>query len=160
MILRPPRSTLFPYTTLFRSTEDVQILLKRALTDPVVDDVNSFSIRETFCLCLKILLGIIDNFVRTSFAGQLGFVRRAYRADHSRANVFRHLNQKKPDTSSRRMDERRLTLLQGISAVHQIVSRHNLEHSGSRLIKRYSFGNPDKSVSRHGSVFRVAAENA
>src|SRR3712207_7803595 len=29
MIRRPPRSTLFPYTTLFRSREGLQVLLQR-----------------------------------------------------------------------------------------------------------------------------------
>src|SRR2546425_2639381 len=33
MIRRPPRSTLFPYTTLFRSREPVQILTRRDVTD-------------------------------------------------------------------------------------------------------------------------------
>src|SRR3712207_7197474 len=32
MIRRPPRSTLFPYTTLFRS-EDIQLLKRRMLTE-------------------------------------------------------------------------------------------------------------------------------
>src|SRR2546430_2981492 len=33
MIRRPPRSTLFPYTTLFRSTRDILIASINALTD-------------------------------------------------------------------------------------------------------------------------------
>src|SRR5688572_33500674 len=38
MIRRPPRSTLFPYTTLFRSGRDAQldVLLARARLDPAV----------------------------------------------------------------------------------------------------------------------------
>src|SRR2546422_8264509 len=32
MIRRPPRSTLFPYTTLFRSREDIPILARHFLT--------------------------------------------------------------------------------------------------------------------------------
>src|SRR2546426_8129695 len=47
MIRRPPRSTLFPYTTLFRSPDDVHILLNRRLGDhfrglvqPRVDDLH------------------------------------------------------------------------------------------------------------------------
>ena len=35
MIRRPPRSTLFPYTTLFRSEEDGRVLV-------VVDDITEF----------------------------------------------------------------------------------------------------------------------
>src|SRR2546422_2859292 len=34
MIRRPPRSTLFPYTTLFRSFEDLQDLLARMDASP------------------------------------------------------------------------------------------------------------------------------
>src|SRR3712207_7971941 len=37
MIRRPPRSTLFPYTTLFRSDEET---LKRTLGEPAVQDLR------------------------------------------------------------------------------------------------------------------------
>src|SRR3712207_7430720 len=33
MIRRPPRSTLFPYTTLFRSTETFRVLLRHDLVE-------------------------------------------------------------------------------------------------------------------------------
>src|SRR5258708_25446063 len=33
MIRRPPRSTLFPYTTLFRSSENYQLSTQRSLTE-------------------------------------------------------------------------------------------------------------------------------
>src|SRR3712207_8446332 len=35
MIRRPPRSTLFPYTTLFRSTSNMPIMLQSALSSNV-----------------------------------------------------------------------------------------------------------------------------
>src|SRR5256885_7816067 len=40
MIRRPPRSTLFPYTTLFRSTETYRIFIRSLLsvTDNLVND--------------------------------------------------------------------------------------------------------------------------
>src|SRR2546426_9222001 len=49
MIRRPPRSTLFPYTTLFRSLENVRIALQRKRgrsfdfwrTDRSLRDLNS-----------------------------------------------------------------------------------------------------------------------
>src|SRR5262249_61567937 len=38
MIRRPPRSTLFPYTTLFRSDESLQRLALRCEPEAVVDE--------------------------------------------------------------------------------------------------------------------------
>src|SRR5258705_6296918 len=43
MIRRPPRSTLFPYTTLFRSTND----LKSAMTQSVERGTNYYSLAYT-----------------------------------------------------------------------------------------------------------------
>src|SRR2546422_4172630 len=40
MIRRPPRSTLFPYTTLFRSQRDVPVVGRR---DRVADDVTDLA---------------------------------------------------------------------------------------------------------------------
>src|SRR2546421_2265389 len=34
MIRRPPRSTLFPYTTLFRSVEDFQVMVELGAAEP------------------------------------------------------------------------------------------------------------------------------
>src|SRR2546430_13646514 len=41
MIRRPPRSTLFPYTTLFRSSKPIQAKLLRVIQDGVVRRVGS-----------------------------------------------------------------------------------------------------------------------
>src|SRR3712207_7064104 len=40
MIRRPPRSTLFPYTTLFRSEVDADPATERLITDDPEDDRN------------------------------------------------------------------------------------------------------------------------
>src|SRR2546430_5263593 len=41
MIRRPPRSTLFPYTTLFRSRQNIPRLNSRAVDDVrTIDDAN------------------------------------------------------------------------------------------------------------------------
>ena len=37
MIRRPPRSTLFPYTTLFRSVRETEALVRRLLAPPPKD---------------------------------------------------------------------------------------------------------------------------
>src|SRR5436190_6852338 len=42
MIRRPPRSTLFPYTTLFRSEETVPAEPKFAAVDQQLEPVNQF----------------------------------------------------------------------------------------------------------------------
>src|SRR5690348_18268723 len=45
MIRRPPRSTLFPYTTLFRSSADGLLLSRSSATSPASESVVSSSIR-------------------------------------------------------------------------------------------------------------------
>src|SRR5688572_32316005 len=47
MILRPPRSTLFPYTTLFRSQEGVQMHGGMGMTDQF--DIGFFMKRARVC---------------------------------------------------------------------------------------------------------------
>src|SRR3712207_8812876 len=64
MIRRPPRSTLFPYTTLFRSKEDMmqivrhqlrpefvnridEIIIFRALTKEQIDDIAGLLLERT-----------------------------------------------------------------------------------------------------------------
>src|SRR5436309_8206017 len=46
MIRRPPRSTLFPYTTLFRSQEDFAIVLMAIPGPPVMDADTADQVRE------------------------------------------------------------------------------------------------------------------
>src|SRR3712207_9510221 len=45
MIRRPPRSTLFPYTTLFRSEADFRADLKRFRPQPVAEKTFSADLR-------------------------------------------------------------------------------------------------------------------
>src|SRR2546422_6981588 len=47
MIRRPPRSTLFPYTTLFRSHGRINGVLIPALANPVTDSVHVPGITST-----------------------------------------------------------------------------------------------------------------
>src|SRR5947207_6064381 len=54
MIPRPPRSTLFPYTTLFRSTATMRLALKRSIrkpknTAPTPPSGNSAEINVAVC---------------------------------------------------------------------------------------------------------------
>src|SRR3712207_7404257 len=60
MIRRPPRSTLFPYTTLFRSTLDV---LQHLLG---IDDQIHEGLKQLVCICpdLRQVLGHVDRSTR------------------------------------------------------------------------------------------------
>src|SRR3712207_6790042 len=49
MIRRPPRSTLFPYTTLFRSCPELQADVLADVLQPVHDHRNGFDLRHS-CL--------------------------------------------------------------------------------------------------------------
>src|SRR5690242_21570417 len=60
MIRRPPRSTLFPYTTLFRSagSERVKILLNRAsdqhlIAPKQIETALGYGIHHTFSICFR-----------------------------------------------------------------------------------------------------------
>src|SRR3712207_3556245 len=46
MIRRPPRSTLFPYTTLFRSCPELQADVLADMLQPVHDHRNGFDLRH------------------------------------------------------------------------------------------------------------------
>src|SRR5688572_32531975 len=46
MIRRPPRSTLFPYTTLFRSLRPMRVAGAGRLEDMSLEDVETFLIRK------------------------------------------------------------------------------------------------------------------
>src|SRR3712207_8490564 len=51
MIRRPPRSTLFPYTTLFRSDADVRVLCADASSAELEDEIRT--VRDTLARTLE-----------------------------------------------------------------------------------------------------------
>src|SRR3712207_7436174 len=62
MIRRPPRSTLFPYTTLFRSTDPVSSLVEISgdwcsKFRFLLLSVLVFVLSSRFCFCRSLLLG-------------------------------------------------------------------------------------------------------
>src|SRR5438094_3070393 len=61
MIRRPPRSTLFPYTTLFRSVEDGQQARKRGQNDRDSDVLDTVGHRYLFLTCLALLDDLPDR---------------------------------------------------------------------------------------------------
>src|SRR5947208_6709958 len=53
MILRPPRSTLFPYTTLFRSYPQVSVVAGDVVDVAVVAAPSSIAVRAALALARK-----------------------------------------------------------------------------------------------------------
>src|SRR3712207_8341306 len=88
MIRRPPRSTLFPYTTLFRSGTDAEILRDDALR--VVDGVNLFVLVPASALAFYLLLEhvLADAPPGARLRLRIAFVdRKSTRLNSSHANI-------------------------------------------------------------------------
>src|SRR3712207_7195427 len=68
MIRRPPRSTLFPYTTLFRSLLRVETLYSWWANDARPCETGSFSSRELLTFALQNLTGNLTK-VRKKLTG-------------------------------------------------------------------------------------------
>src|SRR3712207_5726465 len=90
MIRRPPRSTLFPYTTLFRSIAEISEAVRRQLSTGVVHTSTLYLIRQQVELAEKIarLSGIPDARVFFTNSGSEAneaalLVATAYRGSQS-----------------------------------------------------------------------------
>src|SRR3712207_8345688 len=81
MIRRPPRSTLFPYTTLFRSIAEISEAVRRQLSTGVVHTSTLYLIRQQVELAEKIarVSGIPDARVFLD--------RKSTRLNSSHANI-------------------------------------------------------------------------
>src|SRR5438034_10977421 len=79
MIRRPPRSTLFPYTTLFRSPEPPQLL---AIRQHIAERHEEFR-RILAAPPVRKLLGALEG-------EQLSRVPRGFPADHPAAGLLRY----------------------------------------------------------------------
>src|SRR3712207_8767172 len=99
MIRRPPRSTLFPYTTLFRSGEDVgDVALDRGRRDPVQLVI--------FLLLLAAAVGLAKRALHR--AGDPVGDRKSTRLNSSHANIsYAVFCLKKKTTTSREHIEQR-----------------------------------------------------
>src|SRR3712207_7688486 len=84
MIRRPPRSTLFPYTTLFRSRKDVEFVLGSILNADLVDDVVSRS-DTVFHLAAAVGVELIVQKPLESLATNID--RKSTRLNSSHANI-------------------------------------------------------------------------
>src|SRR3712207_7030988 len=87
MIRRPPRSTLFPYTTLFRSVREAIALQEAAGLDVISDG----ELRRTSWIASIPLVGEDPSFVapvsRYSFFDDAGPDRKSTRLNSSHANI-------------------------------------------------------------------------
>src|SRR3712207_7181235 len=95
MIRRPPRSTLFPYTTLFRSIRDV---ITQLGVDP--GSLDEFLDRD----------GIVDHVVARAVERPVGRDRKSTRLNSSHANISYAVFclKKKKIFVSKRCDSQRL----------------------------------------------------
>jgi len=95
MIRRPPRSTLFPYTTLFRSTPIVPVvvgddwkavLLWRALYDAgvYVNVALHPAVPPAGALLRTSVMATHDRATLDRALGAFGTVKRAFEAEHGR----------------------------------------------------------------------------
>src|SRR3712207_8843012 len=79
MIRRPPRSTLFPYTTLFRSGSDIQMQLDECVKLPCPDEVAEKAMRLSLRWAER---------CRVAFGEQPGKAdRKSTRLNSSHANI-------------------------------------------------------------------------
>src|SRR3712207_7115956 len=84
MIRRPPRSTLFPYTTLFRSPRASEIGYRFAVLD--TDEVNAFAAPGGYIFVIRGALAILEN--EAELAALLGHEdRKSTRLNSSHANT-------------------------------------------------------------------------
>src|SRR5258707_10544750 len=81
MIRRPPRSTLFPYTTLFRSVEAKLRVLTEAGLTPAVVDVDAFALHNAFEVNYPDAMGGVVALVN------FGQDRKSTRLNSSHANI-------------------------------------------------------------------------
>src|SRR3712207_8141443 len=87
MIRRPPRSTLFPYTTLFRSRQDVRGLVDRLLSEQLYDggwncEAPQRSTKSSFNTTICVLEALLE-YERASVARD----RKSTRLNSSHANI-------------------------------------------------------------------------
>src|SRR3712207_8142790 len=86
MIRRPPRSTLFPYTTLFRSPKD----MKRLYLSDSIDHITEEAIRQSTVQIISqnsLLFVVRGMILAHSFPVALTLDRKSTRLNSSHANI-------------------------------------------------------------------------
>src|SRR3712207_7132404 len=75
MIRRPPRSTLFPYTTLFRSFGKIDVLVNNAAHQMTVSGISDISSE------------LLDRTFKTNIYAMFWIDRKSTRLNSSHANI-------------------------------------------------------------------------
>src|SRR3712207_7622225 len=86
MIRRPPRSTLFPYTTLFRSRKGFNVIATANNRDKGVNDLSS-ALRRRFNTVVLPLPDTLDQEVDIVTARVRALDRKSTRLNSSHANI-------------------------------------------------------------------------
>src|SRR3712207_7970756 len=86
MIRRPPRSTLFPYTTLFRSGGDVG-RIRQLVAGKAAGEVEAAAGRHRIVAQLRIGVGDIGDDRQTAGRPQRARDRKSTRLNSSHANI-------------------------------------------------------------------------
>src|SRR3712207_7942498 len=90
MIRRPPRSTLFPYTTLFRSRHPIQYHVRLSLRDAARPDARPFrraARRDAPPAAGRGPLASDPDAARSDHAALAGVDRKSTRLNSSHANI-------------------------------------------------------------------------
>src|SRR3712207_7949836 len=88
MIRRPPRSTLFPYTTLFRSPDGEQVLRVARVHDHRRDEVRVLEVGVDRAVRAPAVGGDVDAAERQLVVVDVGVVdRKSTRLNSSHANI-------------------------------------------------------------------------
>src|SRR3712207_7583287 len=85
MIRRPPRSTLFPYTTLFRSIPPLFVINKKGETRPMVDLTGKYYLLEE--MDEDFVKQCVDTEAYAQYQGAWVKDRKSTRLNSSHANI-------------------------------------------------------------------------
>src|SRR3712207_8158573 len=88
MIRRPPRSTLFPYTTLFRSGEPSEAYRKGGWWNPMIGPGRAIDTERYFVVCSNVIGGCYGSTGPTSIDPETARPdRKSTRLNSSHANI-------------------------------------------------------------------------
>ena len=96
--------------------------------------------------------------VRAKFQRQGLLFGRGHRANDARAQELGYLHQQQTHTARRRMHQHRVTRLNGICAVAEIMRSHTLQHQRARCLNTDIVRDRNDSPGRGKSILRIGAD--